>query len=300
MENIKIADADFPASYIAADKAAINAQGKYLRVIRADLFLLIIGALVLVYVYPAGINRYIAIISTLLFAGSLAATLILQKNRYEKTWYGARAIAESVKTLTWKYMTCAEPFMLDTDINRVNDDFIGELNNILGKRDEIVWAITEESRLAPQISEKMKTVRALNSEQRKNIYIEQRINDQRVWYRDKSIYNRKAESRWYGWVIFSQLLAFAASISIIAFPSSPVNLTGVFAAMAAAFLAWMQTRQHQELAQSYSIAAYELDMIAEKADRILTEDELSEFVSDAENAVSREHTLWVARRDKIT
>ena len=300
MENIKIEDVDFPASYSAADKAAIKAQGKYLKIIRADLILLILGALILVYIYPADVNRYVAIVSTLLFAGSIWATLILQKNRYEKIWYGARAIAESVKTLTWRYMTCAEPFMVSTDINKLNDVFLGELNNVLSKREELFWSINEEAGLAPLITEKMKEVRGLNTEQRKSLYLEQRINDQRRWYKNKSVYNKKSESRWYGWMIFSQLLAFAASIYIIAVPGSPVNLTGVFAALAAAFLAWMQTRQHQELAQSYSIAAYELDMIAAKADRILTDDELSVFVSDAENAISREHTLWIARRDKIT
>ena len=34
------------------------------------------------------------------------------------------------------------------------------------------------------------------------------------------------------------------------------------------------------------------------ADVLVGEQEFSDFVSDAENAISREHTLWIARRDR--
>lgn len=39
-------------------------------------------------------------------------------------------------------------------------------------------------------------------------------------------------------------------------------------------------------------------MIRERLAFVATDRQLSEFVSDAENAVSREHTLWLARADK--
>lgn len=48
---------------------------------------------------------------------------------------------------------------------------------------------------------------------------------------------------------------------------------------------------------SYGLASQELGMIAEQVEYISDPEELSAFILDAENAISREHTLWIARRD---
>lgn len=56
-------------------------------------------------------------------------------------------------------------------------------------------------------------------------------------------------------------------------------------------------RQHEELAQSYAVAALELGFIEEQVGRVSDDKGLSAFVADAESAISREHTLWIARRD---
>jgi len=77
-----------------------------------------------------------------------------------------------------------------------------------------------------------------------------------------------------------------------------VNLTGLFAAMANAFVAWPQVKQHESVAQAYAIATMDLGLIQEQGARIEGDAQLAAFVADAENAISREHTLWVARRDK--
>jgi hypothetical protein len=61
----------------------------------------------------------------------------------------------------------------------------------------------------------------------------------------------------------------------------------------------LQLRRYQELSQSYLITATELSLIKSKIHQIETEEELSNFVDDAETAISREHTLWLARRDSI-
>ena len=71
---------------------------------------------------------------------------------------------------------------------------------------------------------------------------------------------------------------------------------GILAAAAAAVLAWLQIKQHATLAQSYSHAAYELSTIGALIDSVQSEAEWGRFVNDAENAISREHTAWRARR----
>ena len=59
----------------------------------------------------------------------------------------------------------------------------------------------------------------------------------------------------------------------------------------------MQAKRFSELASSYTLAAHEIALIREQSFLPKTETEFSLFVSDAENAFSREHTQWVARRD---
>ena len=55
-------------------------------------------------------------------------------------------------------------------------------------------------------------------------------------------------------------------------------------------------KQHQELKQAYTTTVQELNMILAGAERISTDTELSKFVLDSENAISREHTLWLAQK----
>jgi hypothetical protein len=60
----------------------------------------------------------------------------------------------------------------------------------------------------------------------------------------------------------------------------------------------MQVKKFNELAAAYTVAAHEIGLIRPKLDDVSTEAELSDFITDAELAFSREHTLWVARRTK--
>jgi hypothetical protein len=78
-----------------------------------------------------------------------------------------------------------------------------------------------------------------------------------------------------------------------------LGAVGVLTSLCASLLAWMQVKQYQELSQSYAIAAHELGLISVLAEHGQSEVDFSAFVADAETAMSREHTLWAARRDRI-
>ena len=69
--------------------------------------------------------------------------------------------------------------------------------------------------------------------------------------------------------------------------------------MAASLIAWMQVKRYQELAQSYGLATQELGLIASRGLHVASDEELSKFVAESETAISREHTLWTARRDVL-
>ena len=97
--------------------------------------------------------------------------------------------------------------------------------------------------------------------------------------------------------ILTQSLAVASAFALVRWPQLPLKLS-VFATLATASIAWLQVRRHQELAQSYNLAAHELGLIAIQATHVGSDEGLSKFVADAETAISREHTMWVARRDR--
>jgi hypothetical protein len=293
---IKITNNDLPALFNEADKASIEGQKKYLKFIKLDLFCLVLAALLLSFDLPELTQKIAASLSAIFFAASLVLTIILSKTRYEKVWHGARAVAESTKTLSWRYMTCTDPFAHDLGSARVDSEFVSRLKKIISEHKDVLWSFEDDLLIGSQITETMRRVRNLEDEKRKQIYLEQRINDQRKWYSNKANQNRRLAEKWFYALLFSQLLAIASAILIAVCPGCPSNLAGVFSALVAAFLAWTQVKRHKELAQSYRVAAQELGMVAELAIHVKEKDDLCKFVSDAEDAISKEHTLWIAKR----
>ena len=81
-----------------------------------------------------------------------------------------------------------------------------------------------------------------------------------------------------------------------AFATIEADYLSLFAATAASANAWVQMRQHRTLATSYGVAAQELGLARAAVSSAASEDEWARVVSDAEDAVSREHTMWLARR----
>jgi hypothetical protein len=71
----------------------------------------------------------------------------------------------------------------------------------------------------------------------------------------------------------------------------------VLAVVATSLIAWKQLKRFDELASAYSLTAHELGIIKSRFSAVENRDALAAFVSDAENAFSREHTQWAARRD---
>lgn len=77
------------------------------------------------------------------------------------------------------------------------------------------------------------------------------------------------------------------------------NPTGIFTTVIAGILAWTQIKQYKTLAESYGLTTQELGIIEERSKGILKNDEFSNFVIEAEAAISREHTVWLARRINV-
>lgn len=285
-------DQDFPALFRDFDRTAIRSQRRYINLIRGNLLLLVAGAT------ASGLSTdkvSLHIVSALLLVAGLALTIFIMVASFEREWYGGRAAAETAKSLSWKYMMRADPFVADYDADAL---LLDSLNEILQDH-QLALAHSAEVSTTDQITAAMRDLRSLSVEKRRDVYVRDRLTNQRNWYSSKSEENARSARFWFQIMLAVQGLAVAAALVQVALPRLPVNMASVFAAGAAAALAWLQTKRFQELRQSYAVAAHELGLIKSRASAAVAEAQLAQFVNDAETAISREHTMWIARREGV-
>ena len=284
-------DSDYPALYRAASELSQNAQQAFYRIFAAHMGLLVLAAAITVL---ESHNIALAIFQALILLGALGCAIYLSAIRPERQWYGGRAIAESIKTITWRYLSRSEPFSLgdnaDIDLFRRRLKLITEQNREIAKQFS-----THLSGL--QITEEMARVRQLPTQGRISYYREGRIEDQLHWYSGKAKYNRTKVKVFFGLLISTIVLAIVCSISKIGYPTATIWPTDVFVIIAASLLSWIQAKRFQELSASYALTAHEISFVREQSRMSMTDEEFSVFVGDAENAFSREHTQWIARMD---
>jgi hypothetical protein len=89
----------------------------------------------------------------------------------------------------------------------------------------------------------------------------------------------------------------AVAVATLAFDfDGIVGFFGLCSTAAAALAAWAQIGRHAEVARAYELAYQELLMMVSISESVQTEQELEALVLDGERAISREHTMWIARR----
>lgn len=295
-----IGDADMPALFRSADRASAEAQRKYIRLVKADLALIVLSAIASSWAVTApGLRVCLAIIVAASFIVAMALTAFVRLMRYDQEWFGARAVAESVKTVSWRYMTCAEPYVRSLEDAKADDLFSEEITALLRDRRGVGASLGGIDASGQEITNRMREIRRADLDTRKSVYLHGRIQNQRTWYGNRAARNARLSLYWLTAVGVGQACGALAAVTLVVWPGCVFNIPSVIAALVAALLAWLQLNRHQESAHAYGLAAHELGFIEVKAPHARTEDEFSRFVSDAENAISREHTMWMARRDTI-
>ncbi len=283
----------FPKIFEKADSKSLSSQKSFTSLNMGILILLILSTFVSSIQID---NGWISFISSFLLVISLVLTIWIMHFQPENAWYDGRAIAESAKSLTWKFITGTKPFSYKLTLIDAEEKLIKNLKQIIGQKKEFFQLIGEEFGEGEQITDSMRKLRNLDFQFKVEYYLNNRIENQRAWYYNKSKENRKNKNRSFFAIITFQLLAIIALIldfyKIIDF-----TITPLMACMASSFIAWLQLKRFQELTESYGITAIELNLIKSKVKHIEDESEFENFVDDAETAISREHTLWLARRD---
>jgi len=188
----------------------------------------------------------------------------------------------------------AEPF--DTDDATARADFRSRLQLIATQNSKVVERMSEFLGDA-QVSEAMDRMRSADHATRVKVYAQDRIQDQQNWYVGKQKTNARRARISFGLLIVANALAVLFALLKIKYPAEPFWPTDLFLAIAGALLIWMQARRYSELSASYAVAATDISLFKDRLKTGISEADFSLFVGDAENAFSREHTLWVARQD---
>lgn len=283
---------EFPALYKSADDASAAAQRAFWWTIRSEYFLLFCVAALSATKDVSGLNPLALTLLLVLLAGLFVFKFY---KKLEQEWYRCRALAESVKTSTWRFAMRAHPFQDAHSIEQPKAEFRNLLRDILKANHHL--AANLQNSHAEQFTKSMLEVRQLPLDERRAYYLENRIDNQRLWYSRKSAANRRALRAWVvGTIVVYVLAALSLNAKQLGLNWATYAFDPLIVLVTSA-IGWMQMKRHSELMASYNLTAHEIGITRSNSDGIKTEEEFSNFVNEAELAFSREHTQWVARRD---
>ncbi len=294
--DIKISDTDLPGLYQSANAASIKEQRRYFNGILFYLILLIVAAF-FAFISDNTPSAFYKIISAILFLASLSVMIWLRVSKPDDIWYNGRAVAESVKTRAWRWMLRAEPYEDTEDIEIMRKEFIKDLKAILEQNKSLIGKLGISAVVEEPISQQMLNVRKLPIDKRLETYRKERITNQALWYSKKAKFNKDKSKQWFITTVILHGIAIVCILYNIKEPSLKIPIETI-AVAASGVLTWLQAKKHNELSFSYSLTAHEIMLIKSETTRINVEIELSEYIMNCENAFSREHTQWVARKNE--
>jgi hypothetical protein len=288
----------FPALYRCADDASSSGQKWYTRWVSINLSLLLGGAMVgSIGLTDVESKRIVNTIAAIIFFLAVGVTILLATRRWERIWYAGRAVAESAKSLTWKFVCAADPFPSSMPYQDALELFTTSLRELLNENKQLAPLLAGPDATGLQVTSYMEGLRNAAIGVKRDVYFSQRVVEQQTWYSQKSADNRNKRNVWFVLLVVFEMAAGGAAVLHAMYPALPWKAATVFSTLASATVAWGAMKRYQELAQAYGLAAQELSLIAARAPHVRTEVELARFVNDAETAISREHAMWVARRE---
>lgn len=289
---------DYPTLYRETDSSSINAQKKHFWLVRTKIALLLViaGIASIAWSQEPNLRTSAAIVLAIFLVVSMVLSAIMDMKKFDRIWFSSRAIAESVKTESWSFMMKIEPYGDAIPDSEAEDRLLNRLDGILHLQPSVSSELAPYLQQGALITEHMRQIRNETLENRRTYYVQSRIRDQRLWYAKKAKWNKSQESRWFiiTWIL--QLAAAVIAITVIGFRDFIVNPVGILTTAGAGALSWLHARSYRELSQSYSLVAQELALLEDRANQASTEEKLARIVLDVERTISREHTIWLARR----
>jgi hypothetical protein len=290
--NSELSQDGLPGFWRDADTASLNGQKWSLRYARSGLLGAVVAAFGGAIGWEVGRVDVAACVIVVGFGVALISEMLAWSHQPEQLWYEGRALAESAKTLSWRYAVGGEPFPLTLPPQQARALLRSRLSEV---SDESKYEVTIASDY-PVATDAMEQLRQQPFEMRRDAYLNGRTIDQQRWYATRATLNRKAATAW-RIILVSTEIAAVVMASLRVFGGWKIDLAGVSAAIIASGAAWVAVKQYTPLAAAYSTAARELAIQADRL-RYVAEKDWPSIVANAEDAISREHTLWVASRTR--
>lgn len=290
-----IPDTDMPQLFRAADRASRSGQNTYLWLTRVRLSIVVLAAACGVASWRIGKGHIdvLAVLGLLLFVAALLLESYLWNQHPERDWYDGRAVAESAKTLAWKFSVGGQPFPTQMTAPDAERAFI----RLLDKLRESYAQLNLHPVIGTNVTHWMRSSRTASLQDRRNLYIAERINDQQGWYQQKYMENKRRARIWKVSLVTFEFLG-AVSALAEAITQMKWMLTPLIAAAIAAVAAWLETKQHDRVARAYGTTVTDLASALDKLASATKEEDWAREMNDAEEAISREHTLWLASRSQ--
>ena len=294
-EPLRITADAYPALYVVADSGSVAGQRLYRRLVAIELALVLAGAgLATVGTFVPALQRVCVSLAAASLICAIAMKLLNRQSGSAQRWFDGRAVAETVKTQTWRYMMRVPPYGTEAD---ADETFAADVMSAMRARPDLEQPLDRLPEDPRQISATMRAVRALPLEDRLGLYLEERLSDQARWYKARALANLAEGRRWFWLSLLAQVAAVVFAFLSLLWPEDAVaTLISLGAALATAATAWGQLGRHDELSKSYALAYQELITIQTLAGTVVTDDGLDRLVTSGEGAISREHTMWMAKR----
>lgn len=281
---------DLPGFFRDADQASLDGQRATVRWNATRLGGLLAGAIGGALSWRLGPIEIWGLLALVGFAVALVAEVVLLVTQPQRDWYAGRALAESAKTLAWRFAVKADPFFSEMSPTSLRSTMRERLAEVAEKGKDRVRLSSDHLVVTPA----MESVRNLPFPERRRLYIDDRIKDQRSWYAAKADRCKQLSLMLQSALIAGEIAAIVAA-SARAFGVLSLDLSGILAAVVASGAAWFGLRQYSSLASAYSVAAAELNLTIARLEDA-EEPDWALAVADAEEAISREHTMWLASR----
>lgn len=284
-----LTDADLPGAWKNADDESKHGQQLTLWLTKGKLgggLIAAAGGAISWRIDRVDVAAWVILIG---FLSALICEVVSWVTHSEQTWYEGRAVAESIKTLAWRYAVCADPFpasMTDSDADTLLRERISTVTSEISEK--IVFDANSV------VTHNMNILRNSPFEDRRDAYINGRTVDQKNWYAKKARLNRRCTIFWRSTLIIFDALVFGLACSRLS-GGWTIDFAGLLGALIAAGTAWVSVKQFSPLASAYAVATKELG-IQESKLRMVNEKDWTLVAADAEEAISREHTTWLASR----
>ena len=294
MTNIK--DTDFPSLFTAADRASVKARKTDIRWVQIQLGSLLVAAVgSALTITEKPVSIWMTVFISIMLLLSIVATWASKMQNTKNNWQHYRTVAESMKRISWFYMMRANRFF---NLNETDADkrFLADISELRKQHQDYIDGICVYQSSEVAISDTMRSVRNLSTQDRNNIYLESRLNDQISWYFKKAKSYKMTGNRGQAMIMGAQALGIAGAIYIASNPESQFNPEGLFVNVALIIISWMEYQRYHQLSKLYTFTKDNLDNLknnADKARNISDDVKLSEFVTQAESEMEKEQFYWI-------